>query len=563
MNSRSVVVWLAAALGAMAAGCAEAVIRKVPNRGDYERWTDADQRRVDSMCGHRYYLQRPYVVVNRPFPVRSHTYLVDAHVSADGQRVRIIGGEAKKLAEGLLHAGFSGAAQEFESESVWRAAPSAPSPKASGPQDPQTGPRAQGGAIPVEEGGSQPQPPPSGETGAGQGAAPGSPFVNGTEKPDDQETDEDSGLPPATPAAGPSAPPTTIEPPGADTPAEERKADTRTGVTDFRISTDLKGMPLQDVNDYISLVYLPDFEEQYVIDPKANLGSLDLTLTQGPGGILMAMGVQVDNSAITRPLVDAYADLVKSGLAALKGAMGHPQAQSGQLVVQPGADHRAEVTPGSIITLRVHVVSMATPGLYPILKANELLDNRNCKREVGRCALCCGQRVPCATCCSLVADGGDVVHVDLVEPKHPFTRVAYGVHSILIVEHLVSQGTNGASSALSALFRSSGAPKAQSQSIKMATSADHREALRAELNNLLATCACARYTVTAIDVAEPATAARLDEVVVLSLRFQRVVGGQPTSIHAVLRAQDEGAVRCCLLKSGRFAPTVRLAVVAE
>gem|GEM_PF-4651362 len=199
------------------------------------------------------------------------------------------------------------------------------------------------------------------------------------------------------------------------------------------MSTDLDALGRFRLQDYFELVYLPDFEEQYVIDPRANLGSLDLQLTRGPGGELLALGMQVDNRAVTGPIVDAWEKLVQAGVSAGTSAMGFPREQ----VVSPPtpahsllADRLAPQAQTSV-TLRVHVVRMASPGLYPILKASEVVRGR--------------QRS-----CPESARAAET-HV---LPVYPYSRVAYQVHDTIVVEHLVPAASSPATTARRRAFAS-------------------------------------------------------------------------------------------------------------
>ena len=42
------------------------------------------------------------------------------------------------------------------------------------------------------------------------------------------------------------------------------------------------------------------------------------------------------------------------------------------------------------MTLRVHVLKYASPGIYPVLKASEVLENRRCNRNLCRDPNCRG-----------------------------------------------------------------------------------------------------------------------------------------------------------------------------
>ena len=104
-------------------GCVQASVRKVRNRADYQEWTKDDQLEIDRLCGIRYYLSRPYVVVHKPFPVHSETTLVDGVVSEDGRYVRLVGDlstlddDAKNA---LRHASVAADSRLLSTRTIWR-----------------------------------------------------------------------------------------------------------------------------------------------------------------------------------------------------------------------------------------------------------------------------------------------------------------------------------------------------------------------------------------------------------------------------------------------------------
>ena len=340
-------------------GCAETQIRKIPNRSDYSSWSDEDQRRVDSMCGLRFYRRRPYVVVKRTFPVKADTFLVDGIVSADGKLARVTADLSDPRFSLLRHANVVSETGEMPLRRVWRpdAAAGAPTPHA----DTEPGAGGAGGG------------------GGGQTL-------------------------PAGAARGP---------------------DTARGVSDLRLTTDLAAIGYKDLQDYFGVLYLPDFEEEYVIDVRNNLGVSDVSVGKGPGEDLLSLGVSIDNSAIVGPILDAYSSLLTSGIGKLKTAMGLPTTEG---VAVPEAHASAEsdvLRMGAHVTFRVHVVSMANPGMYPVLKASEMLDRRGQVHKV-KDAAACGVG-PC-----------DLDPATHVVPCWPYSRIAYQVHRTIIVEHLVS-----------------------------------------------------------------------------------------------------------------------------
>ncbi|MHC5010829.1 MAG: hypothetical protein ACYTG6_07760 [Planctomycetota bacterium] len=422
-------------------GCAEATIRKVPSRADYEIWTDADQRRADAMCGLRFYRARPYVVVNKPFPVDAQSYLVDAMISDDGEFIRIVGDLPKPLADGLTHVGVQ---SDFAipNSMVWKTLGEVePAPEAeaeefgagdgNGEGSGDGNGAGAGAGAGAGDGNGAGAGDGNGEgsgNGNGEGSGNGnerSEFENGRNGGDGGNGGNGSGNEDGTPT-------TEVESPVDPDIADRRVADAPTGVADVRLSTDVDAVTLKEINDSFDIIYLPDFEEEYVVDPEENLGSLDISFTQGPGGVLMAMAMQVDNSAITRPVVDVWGDWVRAlgraGTGAIDQMVPAPEAQAEEFDGRgPPGRHLVR---GSIITLRIHVVSMANVGMYPILKADEMIENRRCLSRLRDC--------DCPACRGTPIR--ELAARQHIVPVYPYSRIAYQVHKNILVERLIPRG---------------------------------------------------------------------------------------------------------------------------
>lgn len=353
-------------------GCADASIRKVPKRSDYTEWSDKKQAEVDGMRGLRVYRARAYVVVKKPFPVSSESMLVDGVISADGRSVRLTPKSCRDLGNGLRHWGVGTVSDSDLPTSA---------------------------ILPKKPDAAPPSP------GDGGGVAFG---------PARSTQQDDPAMGPAGRAAA-----------GVVTPGEldqiqtPKDADAPTGTATLRLSTDLSAASTQVLSDSLDVTYLPDYEEEYVIDPRANLGDVNLTITQGPGGVLLAMGMRVDNRAITRPLVDVYSKAIAKAGERVVGALGDAMTfGAGRTYAN---DVESQSLKGQSVTLRVTYVKMASEGIYPILKDSELLECRNCGRVMGKCV--------CGKYCAL-KDASDTE----IMPVYPGTRVAYQFHRVVVVE---------------------------------------------------------------------------------------------------------------------------------
>ena len=173
------------------------------------------------------------------------------------------------------------------------------------------------------------------------GGAPG-----GVQAAQDKDTDTDkgSGQPPA--------------------PAE------KTGQGQFKVTNDNNAFAVQPMRRYADIVYLQDFEEEFVVQVKQRLGNASAQLALGQGWSLQGLDARVDNDAITRRLFALYDESIKIALQLGKTALGIPGVPGG---VQAAKDlGTADQLPtGTNVTIKVTVVRMVAPGIYPILKPAE------------------------------------------------------------------------------------------------------------------------------------------------------------------------------------------------
>ncbi|KFN48231.1 hypothetical protein [Arenimonas composti] len=265
--------------------------------------------------GLRFYMTRPFIVVNRPFPIQSEVHLARALVSADGARVRILSGPPE------LTALIGTLPTEVNADRVWVM-----------PRQPGAGPAP--------------------EVADGDRHAP---------RPRAQGSEGDAG---SEPPAGGAA--TTPEKPASasDTGAESR----RIAMANITATTDITALPRFQLNESVSLIFLPDFEREFVVETRNKLGLTRATLNMGPGNTFLGFSAEVDNSAIGELLVDSFRTLLDAGTQNLLGLLPSttPTAQSspGNLRDQQVADRE--------VTLRVHRIRMAAIGVYPLTKPNEV-----------------------------------------------------------------------------------------------------------------------------------------------------------------------------------------------
>ena len=280
--------YLLALMALTVAGCAN--IDPIPITDD-NRFT---------ATGIRYFESRPFVVVNKPFPLASETALVDARISADGKTILI----SSELKEPFLHFAEDGALSAASTLILQ--------------SDEPVGADAQGSAG---------------------------------------DSDDDSNGKPSIPTV----------PDDAHSTAGEK-----TGTSSLTLTTDNTGMPIFALNEYLSMNYLPDFEREFVINTEARFGNKDIEMVRGPGGVLLGLNAEVDNSAILGPLMGAYGEVISAGTSALLAAISPGGAAA---ALAQGAAVVEQVPPelrDQRMTLRLHLVKFATVGIYPVVKPSEI-----------------------------------------------------------------------------------------------------------------------------------------------------------------------------------------------
>ena len=170
----------------------------------------------------------------------------------------------------------------------------------------------------------------------------------------DEEPEEPAEPAEPEPAEEPAAPPTKLM-----------------GTSNISVTTDLTALVRFELSKSISLVFLPDYDREFVIDTRHKLGTTRVTLNLGPGGTLLGMSGEVDNSAVTMALLDSMKSLLTGGtdrlLGFVTGAATAPAAAEAH-----GAARAFKELAGQTVTLRAHLVKFAAIGVYPIVKPSEV-----------------------------------------------------------------------------------------------------------------------------------------------------------------------------------------------
>ncbi|MBE7503162.1 MAG: hypothetical protein HS113_23330 [Verrucomicrobiales bacterium] len=309
-------------------GCARLNYVKVPPPTQYDQWSDAQQKKADAMKGVRYYLPRPFLSLKQSTPVAQRTALISFRRDADGYTLETPADTptwVRKVAPKRI--------------SITQALALTLA------QPPGTN------AAPSRAGGQE------GGTAALAGAA----------------TNALTALAGTAGATG-----------GPDTVKTERPPSELHARTGFLNTSD----PVTRLGDRFDVVYLPDFEEQYVIQPKAGLGTADIETQLRNGWAAEVFSQRVDNSNLIPYVInqfehasEAAANIFTTWAPAAVGlppGLGLPQVakalKTGEEAGQIGeaATAAAKAMLGEVLLFKLAEVRIAQPGLYPVLKPREI-----------------------------------------------------------------------------------------------------------------------------------------------------------------------------------------------
>ena len=163
-------------------------------------------------------------------------------------------------------------------------------------------------------------------------------------------------------------------PPDPNRAEEEAKGDkepVKTGQLDFRVSNDNTAFAFQPGRKYFDIVFLPDFEEDYVVSAEARLGNASADIYLGQGWSLQGMAMKVDNNELNKQIFTLMDNAQKLLTAAARTALGMPPIPGGPQAGELQAADRA-FAGGTPVSVKVTLVRIVAPGLYKILKPKEL-----------------------------------------------------------------------------------------------------------------------------------------------------------------------------------------------
>jgi hypothetical protein len=127
--------------------------------------------------------------------------------------------------------------------------------------------------------------------------------------------------------------------------------------------------PVLDVNEYLKIVYLPDFDEQYAIRARAGLGQAIAKISLEQGWMLEKADLTIDNRELGKFIFSNVQKFIDIGEAIAKQGVGLGPAPQGEEVRNKIKD--------KILLLRVRYLINAAPGLYPVLKPAEYCGTKN------------------------------------------------------------------------------------------------------------------------------------------------------------------------------------------
>jgi hypothetical protein len=82
-------------------------------------------------------------------------------------------------------------------------------------------------------------------------------------------------------------------------------------------TTDITSMPRFDLDSTLSLVFLPDYDREFVVETKQKLGFTKLALNMGPGNTLLGFSADVDNCFLGALNRSAISNSTQGGLIAV------------------------------------------------------------------------------------------------------------------------------------------------------------------------------------------------------------------------------------------------------
>jgi len=206
--------------------------------------------------------------------------------------------------------------------------------------------------------------------------------------------------------------PSVSAPDAAASGASAPEAKAASGVLNYKAVNDVHAYAVTPQPRYFNILWMPDFDEQYVVTAKAGLGNAGVLLGFGQGWSLQSLDASVDNSALAKPLLDFYTGTIgalqKVATAQIEGPLaaltGGPQSAA--------LANARTFSGGTPVTLKVTKVRIVAPGLYPILKPKEM-DSIHLTSEDG---------------------------MRILAPVKPLTNIAFNTYDVVVIEAATTTG---------------------------------------------------------------------------------------------------------------------------
>lgn len=298
------------------------------------------------MEGVRFYLPRPFVNVYQSFPIATDLYLADGVVSPDGQYIIIRNVRAESPVGRFFVA-----------------------PADNGVQPGVQVPNAQIGA-----------PNPESISDARRLllglAGPATPHSGGSSITLAALTNILDQASAATGKATTAATQAEVAKEDAQKAAATRDPVSDTGKNRRKVINDNGAFAYQPLRGSMDIVYMPDFEEQYVASSKSGLGNAEFTLAMGQGWSLQGLDSFSDNSQLNRLMYELIGTAMDAAKAFATSGTSVGVDAIASVAAKMATPHRGGIdpqdTPGTPVTLRISVVYYAAKGLYPLIKPREL-----------------------------------------------------------------------------------------------------------------------------------------------------------------------------------------------
>lgn len=301
-----------------------------------------------------FYLPRPYVQVFEPFVIGSTAYLVSGKLSPDGQYLLIDNVTDSELLGGLFKSDLtSERSTQVPVSLIRQAQPTVAPARGAGPQ--------------------------GGDESAG-------------------ESDR------ATPVAGGASAPAAAASSASAPKATESKP---SGTYNLSVTNTESIFPPTLGRRFFDIVWMPDFDEKYVVQGTPGLGNANIGVTMTQGWGLYGLDARIDNSAVVKPLLDFYS----TSFDALGKLARSKILPAGDLTGggPQGALETATIPPGARVSIKVTKVQVVAPGLYPVLKPKEAANADDAARA-------------------------DKESVRRHLPLRPYTNIGFNIYEVVVVE---------------------------------------------------------------------------------------------------------------------------------